>query len=749
MLKLPATTQTNIMGLPLFPKKLATLSIDSQGLVHSVKYTRKIVGTRFERCQDPVCEYCVLFDNNRYFTCSSMNLKVQSELDVEYYNCETRNAIYILTCNSCAMQYIGLTKRMISERLYEHLYDIDRGVKKTFLVKHFHKSEKCTGFNVRILAKLAVQDNEVDNMKRLMNAENLFIRYFTTAYPWGLNDSMKDYPNISKDIDSYRVDGSPFFNMPIKRRKRGKGRPNRQRANTKSVAELQQKYPIETGYRWSEMYCELQKYGNKIEKLIVDVSNTDLTNSLGLKRAILSFISGRLARRDKVPKIVYKQYPFKVNYINRATEHFRLETVLRDKRLFKALHKNDKRGLKMITDSRVIYHYEQPCWLTLCNHNKTLGKINENDVKSILVNDCDCQSSEFNYVPHGHIISGDLNIIEDQKLRNLFDKGAKYRIVPKYNIVQARNQAVKDIYNFFLNTLCRGNKTMLRIKYLPALYRAYQVLYNRSLSLLKNNNNVGGPDIIDWRLLKLLHQRFVIAPADKASNNFVFICKKYYVSVMCKELGIELVEDELVVAGNDTYSRSDLYMADIVDSHVNIARNWGLQSNADSNSVPKLFAIPKLHKVPYKFRYIAGGSKSSLKSISLRLQSLLVGLQHYFKNYCNKNDFGNRSILYWSIKNSYECKKLLESVDIADHIQTADFSTLFTALPHNIILEGILLIVNKCFDKAKVHYSVSIIMLKHINSVMWFQMDSQVMTDFRFWRCWKFVLDRVTFNLLK
>jgi hypothetical protein len=35
-----------------------------------------------------------------------------------------------------------------------------------------------------------------------------------------------------------------------------------------------------------------------------------------------------------------------------------------------------------------------------------------------------------------------------------------------------------------------------------------------------------------------LHDKYVIVPADKASNNIVFVCKSYYFECLIKELGI-------------------------------------------------------------------------------------------------------------------------------------------------------------------------------------------------------------------
>ena len=41
---------------------------------------------------------------------------------------------------------------------------------------------------------------------------------------------------------------------------------------------------------------------------------------------------------------------------------------------------------------------------------------------------CECHSSRFNYSPLGHVITGDLNIVSNPKLRDIFRKGPKYRL---------------------------------------------------------------------------------------------------------------------------------------------------------------------------------------------------------------------------------------------------------------------------------------------------------------------------------
>ena len=41
------------------------------------------------------------------------------------------------------------------------------------------------------------------------------------------------------------------------------------------------------------------------------------------------------------------------------------------------------------------------------------------------------------------------------------------------------------------------------------------------------------------RHLSILHNKYVIVSADKASNNIVFVCKSHYIDCLIKVLGID------------------------------------------------------------------------------------------------------------------------------------------------------------------------------------------------------------------
>jgi hypothetical protein len=52
--------------------------------------------------------------------------------------------------------------------------------------------------------------------------------------------------------------------------------------------------------------------------------------------------------------------------------------------------------------------------------------------------------------------------------------------------------------------------------------------------------------------LERLHEEFVLVPADKASNNIVFVCKTHYYNCILNELGIDST------FGNPTYTPTAL-----------------------------------------------------------------------------------------------------------------------------------------------------------------------------------------------
>ena len=178
--------------------------------------------------------------------------------------------------------------------------------------------------------------------------------------------------------------------------------------------------------------------------------------------------------------------------------------------------------------------------------------------------------------------------------------------------------------------------------------------------------------------IKYLHDKYIIVVADKAANNYVIICKKYYVLSLMNELGIDT--DTLTCSGNDTYEIVDLSVDTIIKQHHQIIKNkFNIISPKDEQTIPKIFWNAKLHKSPYKARFIAGARRCTTKRLSIKINKALQVIQGSFSKYC-KSIYNHTGINFnWSISSSVDFIKKLNAIDIWS-MQVFDFTTLYTNL---------------------------------------------------------------------
>ena len=121
------------------------------------------------------------------------------------------------------------------------------------------------------------------------------------------------------------------------------------------------------------------------------------------------------------------------------------------------------------------------------------------------------------------------------------------------------------------------------------------------------------PDVKDT--LRRLHDDFISAPADKAANNVIVVCKKYHIETLMKELGINTTN----ISPNSTYIPPTDSSDEILKSHCKFIESVGLEISEEDKNLPYLYWTPKLHKVPFKHRFIAGSSKCTTKDLSCLL----------------------------------------------------------------------------------------------------------------------------------
>ena len=121
--------------------------------------------------------------------------------------------------------------------------------------------------------------------------------------------------------------------------------------------------------------------------------------------------------------------------------------------------------------------------------------------------------------------------------------------------------------------------------------------------------------------------------------------------------------------------------------------------------VAKDSKLPKLHKRPYKARFIANSSSCTTTVLSKLLTSCLTAVKkHWIRNYDTVYERDGINY-FWSIKNSNDVLNKFKSKNFqASELSAYDFSTLYTTLPHYLIKDKLIDLINRTFIRENTQY---------------------------------------------
>ena len=139
--------------------------------------------------------------------------------------------------------------------------------------------------------------------------------------------------------------------------------------------------------------------------------------------------------------------------------------------------------------------------------------------------------------------------------------------------------------------------------------------------------------------------------------------------------------------------------SEVLDNHKWVLTSFGIQTTDEELDLAYIYWIPKMHKNPYKHRFIAGSSKCSTKPLSILLTKLLTHVKQGLQKYCETAYSRNGVNQMWILKNS---KKLLEHLQSPNFnhitsIKSFDFSTLYTTIPHQKLKSRLATIIRNSF----------------------------------------------------
>lgn len=649
-----------------------------------------------EACGSRSCLSCPLLANGTSSNISTITNKrfaIKTCNNVSNITCATSGVIYLIQCKKCRVQYIGMTRQTLRQRLGQHRRKIQQGDTSTFLYDHFAlPNHSVNDVSVSVIEFVTdIKTSDADELLR--QRENFWIRTFCTAYPYGLNDRIDGCRDISNGYCPTDDAKQPYFSKPILRRKRSHGQRRRKRKvpfnPSRCIQDLATSFNNDNNCR--HLYLLLRSLpGSNVKTLFKAFSNPNNFIDVNpyFKLAFLGFFAGKYNNFMKNIRPKEDSIRVPATFVNKGLDLINPISIIKHSRCTRLLP-TDRNAVKNIIIS---YKLAPPVSLRLQNYSSFLSKFNVNMLNTVLRN-CSCASSEFIYQPAGHVITGNLNIVNNHKLRQLFQRGTKYRVANEID-KNALKEELKGIITRLTDKLSQKHR-IPSVLFREYQERAYELINERVANLVipqLDYCNLANVEI--KRELNHLQKLYIITCADKASNNFVFTCKSYYCQTLASEMGItfDTHSNQWILNGNDTYESTALSADQITSLHESFAKSqpYCLVARGNFLRIPRVYIIPKLHKNPYKFRPIAGAKNSSMQSLSRMLHYILSMFKVHFHNYCEVVRRRTGIRCYLAIDSNEAVLKDTQSSLGSNNIRCAnsfDFSTLYTKLPLNTVCD--------------------------------------------------------------
>ena len=613
-------------------------------------------------------------------------------------SCSSQNLIYLLTCISCGQQYIGETATKFNLRMNTHRTS---KVGCEHVINHKKTCSNCE-FSYQILEKLPGtgydEGGKLDPeaTKSRLTREDFWMKRLRTLYPYGLNEKAFDKKCDSKEVDT--AVGRYF--PPLSRRT---PRPARTRSRHHSHEVTSLCSFFEKINNWFDedkttlFNCTrvlLNKLPGKLLKAIASEILHPSTfaqdeHKEQLYMFILDIIDTKFLSRVQVNE-TQKRSPKNicvVKFANKGMDHIHLPTIVHSNDVTSLLPENlrNEENLPVIT-----FCLDQPIRNKILNYKETVSSIKftlENNVHVVEnLPECECHLSEFLDEHHEHVVTGDLRFITNDKLRKLLTKGPNFREPKTVNYNRCYTVIENSLTEFVEKLAVKCNIDTVTLQ--PWKDKVLSKVKDK-ISVLKHKTSfrpvkqvLKDPAVVSF--LNDLQTKFVLVPIDKASNNIAIICKRFYILRLLQELGIS--ENPV----SETYKLCDLPADTVISTNVELCESFNLSVSSKQFSLPFMYWTPKMHYSPCRARFIVASSSCSTKPLSQLVSLIFNKIYHQIENFHRKSHFYKNYNRFWVIENSKPVLERLVKLNKnskAKSISTFDFSTLYTKLPHNDLID--------------------------------------------------------------
>ena len=169
-------------------------------------------------------------------------------------------------------------------------------------------------------------------------------------------------------------------------------------------------------------------YRNILDSQVVPLNIKDIMNHLTLKYVTV-----------KSPEVKKIERPLlKITFVNKGIELLNLNRIMNDKEVSDSCP---------VSRPMIVFNYTKPVRSEILNYRQT---VQDSDFDSD-EGTCNCHQSVYKDPNHDHVITGNLNIISNLKLKRLLSKGPGYREPRTLNFDVAGNTVKKILVRFSLN----------------------------------------------------------------------------------------------------------------------------------------------------------------------------------------------------------------------------------------------------------------------------------------------------------
>ena len=674
----------------------------------------------FSCCKDKRCMTCPKFVQSDTFKSHVTNQKYKViNHTEESLSCHSQNIIYLLTCLCCGIQYVGETIWPFHKRNNQH---------RTEPNEHFeyHCNTSCkSSFSYQIIEKLPGNgynldgsiDKEMSKIRK--DKEDEWIKKMRVIFPYGLCEKARGKDNDCSVI--HDAVGKSYKGFPIPR----KGiRPTRSRENRNvrefivtcddffSKLEIIFSNNLHTSY--NEIRVTLNNTKKKVLKEIAYHLLERTKYTFHPKREqwylyILDIIDTKLYKN--IPIISKNKSPENVctmMFVNKGMEHINISAIMNLPEILQSLPEVLQEEEKV---PKIVMKLDKPIRNKIMNYEATVRSIhhvNDDEVSFTLCSEtnapfpCSCSGSTFCDPHHGHIVTGDLRIVDNPKLRKLLTKGPNYRENRTINY----SKCTKEINDSLdLCALNLASKYKIELSSLDNWLSLIKQKVDNKVRKLKSTTvpQQTKPVLQDENVVRYLadfHKKYVLVPIDKASNNIAIICKQFYVMRLLKEVGA-LDNPDL------TYQLSNASKMEIIHNNMELCKRYGLTLKEQQKTLPIMYWTPKMHYTPSRARFIVSSSKCSTKPLSRIVSNTFKCFCKQIRSFHEKSKFYKNYNRFWVINST---KPFIDKLNVintrrkAKEISTFDFSTLYTKLPHGDLIRVLNSIIDFVFKGGTRNY---------------------------------------------